>query len=57
MGVALALPVLPLGLLVGVSRCYLGGHYPGDVAAGWTIASVSTAVVTLLLPLFVPELA
>lgn len=35
--------VLLLGVCVGVSRCYLGVHYPGDVVAGWGLS-----VLTLL---------
>jgi undecaprenyl-diphosphatase len=35
--------LLGLGLLVGVSRCYLGVHYPGDVLVGWTLAALSVA--------------
>jgi membrane-associated phospholipid phosphatase len=37
-----------LGLMVGVSRCYLGVHYPGDVAAGWLLAGVGVALGALL---------
>lgn len=35
--------VLGLAALVGMSRCYLGVHYPGDVIAGWTLAALGMA--------------
>jgi len=35
---SLAFPILALALIVGATRVVLGVHYPGDVAAGQTIA-------------------
>lgn len=37
--------LLPPVLLIGVSRCYLGVHYPGDVLSGWAIALGSAVLV------------
>jgi undecaprenyl-diphosphatase len=30
--------IVGLAAVVGVSRCYLGVHYPGDVVMGWSLA-------------------
>ena len=47
-GFPIALPLIAFALLVGVTRCYLGVHYPGDVVAGWGLAILSAALVTMV---------
>lgn len=36
---ALGAAVVGLGVTIGISRCYLGIHYPGDVIVGWGLAA------------------
>ena len=45
----LAAALLLVCLLVGVSRCYLGVHYPGDIVAGWSLAALTVAGFAFLL--------
>jgi undecaprenyl-diphosphatase len=42
-GGVLGVALLLLGLTVGVSRCYLGVHFPGDVLMGWLLAAATYA--------------
>ncbi len=46
LGAPVGWAILGLAVLVGLSRSYLGVHYPGDIVAGWllALASVWTAV-------------
>ncbi|MNC45209.1 PAP2 superfamily protein [compost metagenome] len=45
----LGLMLLPLALLVAVSRMYLGLHYPSDCAAGAFIGTVSAILTGFLI--------
>lgn len=35
-----AAALLAIAALTGMSRCYLGVHYPGDVIVGWVLAAL-----------------
>ena len=46
-----AAALLALALIVGLSRCYLGVHYPGDVIVGWMLALAAIAAAGPLIAL------
>jgi undecaprenyl-diphosphatase len=47
---------LGLALAIGVTRVYLGAHYPSDVLAGWAVGAVIVAGVWRLVSLVRPPM-
>jgi undecaprenyl-diphosphatase len=48
----LALSIIPLAMLVGISRMYLGLHYPTDCLIGALIGTTSSILAIIIFPSF-----
>ena len=51
--VTFALLLIPLAILVGISRMYLGLHYPTDVLFGGFLGSVTSIMIFNLFTAFI----